>query len=111
MTKSKIAREQEITEGATFKFKFPHRGRMADGFLARFEGKLVAYQNECRHLPLSLDFGNGKFFTQDGKNFICQTHNAIYDPLTGLCIRGPCEGQSLRALKIEVSEGDVWLLT
>ena len=92
------------------KFPFTHKGRPAEGFLARFQGKLVAYENKCRHLPLSLDFGDHPLFAPDGNHFICHNHNAIYEPLTGLCVRGPCEGQSLRGLKIEVIGGEVWLL-
>jgi nitrite reductase/ring-hydroxylating ferredoxin subunit len=111
VAKTKIAREDELREGQTLKFPFTRAGKPSEGFLARFHGKLVAYENQCRHLPLRLDFDTGKFFTGEGEHFICQTHNAIYDPLTGLCVRGPCEGQSLKPLKIEVTNGDVWLLS
>lgn len=79
------------------------------GFVARFEGKLVGYENICRHLPLSLDDGEGKFFSSDGQHFICQTHGALYEPLTGLCVRGPCEGATLKKLEIELDEGVIWL--
>jgi len=111
VTKIKIARAEDVAEGKTVKFSLPRAGaRPIDGFLARFQGRLVAYENRCRHLPVSLDFHDGRFFSQDGQHFVCQNHNATYEPLTGLCIMGPCEGQSLKALKIEVVEGDVWLV-
>jgi nitrite reductase/ring-hydroxylating ferredoxin subunit len=112
VTKTKIARADAVAEGKAVKFTFQReKGKPVEGFLARFQGKLVAYENKCRHLPVSLDFFSGKFFTPDGAHFICQNHNAIYEPLTGLCVRGPCEGQSLKVLEIEEAEGDVWLLT
>jgi len=112
VTRIKIARADDVVEGKTVKFSFPRGdGRPIEGFLARFQGTLVAYENRCRHLPLSLDFHDGHFFSQDGQHFICQNHNAIYEPLTGLCVRGPCEGQSLKALTIEVTGGEVWLLS
>jgi nitrite reductase/ring-hydroxylating ferredoxin subunit len=105
----KIARAQEVAEGGTLKFPFTRDGRSAEGFLARFQGKLVAYENRCRHHPVHLDFDTGRFFTPAGGHFICQTHNAFYEPLTGLCVRGPCEGESLKRLDIQVIDGDVWL--
>jgi nitrite reductase/ring-hydroxylating ferredoxin subunit len=106
----KIARADEVAEGKAVKFSFQRDGgRLTEGFLARYQGQLVAYENRCRHLPVSLDFYSGNFFSPDGQSFICQNHNAIYEPLTGLCVRGPCEGQSLKALEIEVVDGDVWL--
>ncbi len=109
MTKVKIARVEDIAEGATLKFPIPREGRPAEGFLARHQGNLVAYENQCRHLPLHLDFDTGRFFTPDGNHFICQTRWSIYEPLTGLCVRGPCEAESLKPLKIEVIDGVVWL--
>jgi nitrite reductase/ring-hydroxylating ferredoxin subunit len=111
VTKIKIARADEVAEGKAVKFTFQRGDRPVEGLLARFQGKLVAYENRCRHLPVSLDFHSGSFFTPDGEHFICQNHNAIYEPLTGLCVRGPCEGQSLKALTIEVTGGEVWLLS
>jgi nitrite reductase/ring-hydroxylating ferredoxin subunit len=111
VSRIKIARADDVKEGRTVKFSFPRSdGKPIEGFLACFQGTLVAYENRCRHLPLSLDFHDGRFFSQDGQHFICQNHNAIYEPLTGLCVRGPCEGQSLKALKIEVTGGDIWLV-
>ena len=109
MAKIKIARAENIAEGGTVKFPFTRGGRPMEGFLARFQGKLVAYENQCRHLPLHLDYESGRFFNAEGDHFICQTHNAIYEPLTGLCVRGPCEGESLKSLKIEIVEGEVWV--
>jgi nitrite reductase/ring-hydroxylating ferredoxin subunit len=105
----KIARVDDVAEGGTLKFPYSQGGKPAEGFLARFQGKLVAYENRCRHLPVHLDFETGRFFTPEGGQFICQTHNAIYEPLTGLCVRGPCEGESLKRLEIEIIGGDVWL--
>lgn len=110
MTKLKIARADEVPEGGTLKFPFNHKGKPAEGFLARYKGKLVAYENRCRHLPVRLDFPDANLFDRDGAHFICQNHNALYEPLTGLCVRGPCEGESLRALEIELVDGEVWVL-
>lgn len=109
MNRMKIALATELAEGGTRKFKFTRNGRPAEGFLARFQGQLVAYENICRHLPVSLDFNKGNFFTGDGLHFVCQTHGATYEPLTGLCVLGPCQGQSLKALVIEVIADEIWL--
>lgn len=109
MSGIKIARLDEVAEGQTVKFDFLRDGRQMEGFLTRFQGELVAYENRCRHLPLSLDFHDGRFFSRDGKHFICHNHNALYEPLTGLCVQGPCEGESLKRIKIELVDGEVWM--
>jgi len=109
--KIKLARASDIAEGHTLPFSLPRAGRRPlEGFLARFQGRLVAYENRCRHLPVSLDFHSGKFFSPDGRFFVCQNHNATYEPLTGLCVRGPCEGQSLKAMELQEVDGEVWIL-
>lgn len=104
----KIVGEGELKEGETFKFTFEREGRLREAFLFRHEGRIVAYENLCMHLPLTLDYGDNRFFTKDRRHLVCQTHHALYEPLTGLCVQGPCEGASLRPLKVLVSEGMIW---
>lgn len=98
-----------MTEGQTISFVFVRAGRNVRGFVARFDGKLVGYENVCRHLPLSLDGGDGEIFSRDGRHFFCQSHGALYEPATGLCVRGPCEGARLKKLKFAVHDGVIWL--
>lgn len=68
----------------------------------------MAYENVCRHIPITLDYGDGRFFNSERSHFVCQTHGATYEPLTGKCIAGPCVGASLKPLKVEVIGGEVW---
>lgn len=110
MSKQPIAAVTELAEGQSVKFRFQRDGICYEGFVANFRGNLVAYENRCRHLPLTLDYDDNRFFATDGKHFVCQNHGALYEPMTGFCERGPCEGASLKPLKIEVKDGAVWLL-
>lgn len=111
MNRLRIADAGQLSEGQTLKFEFRRSGRMVEGFLACYAGQLVAYENVCRHIPISLDYGDGRFFAKDGKHFICQSHGAVYEPLTGRCIGGPCVGEKLKALKISIDQAGVWLQT
>ena len=38
---------------------------------------------------------------------MCATHGAIFEVDTGLCIDGPCIGDSLRSLEANILEGEV----
>ena len=109
MAKTQLASPEDLKPGQTLKFKYTQNGVPREGFLARLNDKWVAYENRCRHIAISLDFDNNQFFTQDGKYLFCQTHGAVYEPDTGLCVQGPCTGASLFALPIEVDESGVWL--
>ena len=110
MNRKRLALAGEVAEGATIQFQFRRGGKRVEAFLARVQGRFVAYENLCRHLPLPLGYGDNRFLTRNAKHFLCQNHGALFDPLTGLCVRGPCEGQSLRRLRVEVADGAVWLV-
>lgn len=84
-------------------------GERAEGFVVLWKRKFHAFENVCRHQPLPLDYGDGGFFSPDGKLLLCRNHGAEYDPGTGLCVRGPCQGASLRPLKVTVEDGTVWV--
>lgn len=99
---------EKLRAQGSFRFTFEEEGISREGFLAWFEGEVVAYENVCRHLPLSLDYGDGQFFSADGAHFICQTHGALYEPRTGLCVAGPCPGARLRKLEVTVRDGGIW---
>jgi len=105
----RVADSAEAHPGRTVAFEFEVAGRLRAGFAACHEGRWVAYENECRHIPLTLDYGDQRFFTADEKFFICQTHSALYDPFTGLCVRGPCEGDRLKPLRVDAEADGLWL--
>ncbi len=106
----RLASVDELSNGRAVKFQVVRKGRNVSAFVAQFQGEIIAYENVCQHLPLPLDYGDKQFFSRDGRHLLCQTHGAIYEPLSGLCVRGPCEGDSLKKIKVEVRDGAVWLL-
>jgi len=73
-------------------------------FFVRYDGKPFGYLNQCAHVPMELDWSEGKFFESSGLYLMCATHGAIYEPDTGKCVGGPCRGARLR--KVETEERD-----
>lgn len=57
--------------------------------------------NRCRHLPVSLDWGDGEVLDDTGHYFQCRTHGALFRVTDGLCVAGPCNGKSLHPILIE----------
>ncbi len=109
MPKLRMVKADSLADGQAVSFRFVRDGKPVNALVARFQGRVVAYENVCQHLPITLDFADAHFFTRDQRYLICQTHGAIYEPLTGLCVRGPCAGASLKPLKIETAAGWVVL--
>ena len=91
------------------------RFRVTDGrqalsaFAVRHRGKVYAYLNRCGHLDLELDWLPGRFLGADGKNLVCATHGAHYDPANGACLSGPCAGRGLVPVAVVELDGVVRL--
>lgn len=104
----KLVTLSELQVKGSFKFSYRQEGIPREGFVAFYEGQVVAYENVCRHVPITLDYGDARFFNAQGTHFLCQTHGATYEPLTGKCIAGPCIGASLKPLRVELRDDAIW---
>jgi nitrite reductase/ring-hydroxylating ferredoxin subunit len=72
------------------------------------DGTLCAYLNVCPHRAQPVDLGDGRLYNAAGE-IECAAHGARFDPLTGACIGGPCEGDKLVPLQIVEADG-AWLI-
>ncbi|HFE48358.1 MAG TPA: Rieske (2Fe-2S) protein [Chromatiaceae bacterium] len=71
-------------------------------FIVRKEGKLYAYLNRCPHTGVGLEWMPNEFFDYDRNYIQCAMHGALFAVEDGLCLRGPCIGQHLQPLALEV---------
>ena len=94
--------DSELADGNSLKFSFRQDERDREGFVVRYKGRLFAFVNECRHIPMSLDWVENRFFSNDGCYLQCATHGALYDIETALCVDGPPAGQRLHTLEVRV---------
>ncbi|MBI1997188.1 MAG: Rieske 2Fe-2S domain-containing protein [Deltaproteobacteria bacterium] len=102
-----IARVDELQAGSVKKFRIICRQYRVDGFLVNDHGSFHAYVNRCRHMTTPLDFIRDQFLSEDRRHLMCYTHGALYEFATGLCIAGPCKGESLYRLPVRVDRGEV----
>jgi nitrite reductase/ring-hydroxylating ferredoxin subunit len=105
-----VARVGELAPGATKKFIITPGGHEVEAFLVNFDGAFYAYVNRCRHIALTLDWVDNRFFTEDGRHIICANHGATYEPKTGECIWGPCLGASLQPVALEIAQEKIYAL-
>ena len=90
-----VAQVGEIQPGATKKFIVFVDGRETECFAVNHNGQLFAYVNSCRHVPMTMDWVENQFLTEDGSYILCATHGAAYELDTGECIFGPPCGKFL----------------
>jgi nitrite reductase/ring-hydroxylating ferredoxin subunit len=101
---------QELSDNTSLKFRILEEGRAIEAFLIRFFGRYYAYKNRCAHMALTLDLDDNDFFTIDYGALICKTHGAVYSPESGICFSGPCYGEALEPLPVELRDGHVILV-
>lgn len=90
----------EVTEGGD--------STPAPAFVIRWQGAVHGYLNRCGHIPVELDWQQGEFFDYSGQYLICATHGALYDPASGACRGGRCDGRGLKPWPIVERAGHVY---
>lgn len=102
-----IGRADDLAPGCTKKFVLHCGGRELEAFVLNHGGRLYAYLNRCCHIPMTMDWVENQFLTEQGDFIQCATHGALYVPETGACVAGPPIGQCLTAVPIEVRDGTI----
>lgn len=75
--------------------------------LARHGNAVQAWLNVCPHAGRRMDYAPGLFLVKDGK-LTCAVHGATFALReSGRCVEGPCRGQSLVAVRVQVRDGVV----
>ena len=77
------------------------------GFIVRTATGIAAYVNYCPHAGHPLNMRPNRFLTPDGNLILCGSHGALFARDNGLCIAGPCAGQSLEPVPLTISDGIV----
>lgn len=104
-----ICRVSDLQNGQSRKFQFPTRIGPEEALLIRYRNQYHAYVNRCRHLYTPLDYDDNDFFSSDGRLLVCKTHGARYQPDTGACAGGPCDGRALLRIPLEIRNAEVIL--
>lgn len=106
-----ICRSSALIEGgAGVRFQVLLEQRPASAFVVRYQGVVHAYLNVCAHRGVELDWEQGQFFDVKCRWLICSAHGALYEPASGHCVSGPCQGLSLISLPIDERNGEISLV-
>ncbi|PCI46132.1 MAG: ferredoxin [Alphaproteobacteria bacterium] len=97
----------DIKEGQAKEFSYRSGDDRVEIFIQRRGDEVFAYENSCPHAYLPLNMKEGIFTEKSGKYFMCQNHGALFDIRSGQCLGGPCNGQGLTKIEIELKEGDI----
>ncbi len=76
-------------------------------FVVRRGGEVRAYVNRCPHAGHELNLRPNDFLTREGDLIMCRSHGAQFRIDDGLCMAGPCPGESLESIDIDIVDGVV----
>ena len=77
--------------------------------LYRVGDEVRAWLNVCPHAGRRLDWAPGQFLKSKDGHLVCAAHGASFELNRGDCVAGPCRGDALRAVQVQVRDGEVWL--
>ena len=103
-----LCRLEEIPDGEARGFP-PEPGSFVGLFAVRRGGRVFAYVNACPHVGLPLDPVPDRFLDRKKEAIVCAAHGARFRVEDGECTSGPCIGDALEAVPVEVVEGEVRL--
>lgn len=104
----RLCAADDVAEGQAIECADPRDPDGASIILLRSGGRMHAWLNICPHAGRPLNWAPGRFLFAHGQ-LVCAAHGAAFRPEDGHCIGGPCRGESLRGVPIEIVDGDVWL--
>lgn len=104
-----ICRLSDIEDPGTRGFTIGRGDWPLRGFVVRTDDSVRGYVNRCPHAGHPLNLQPHWFLTPGRELILCSSHGALFDRQTGLCIAGPCGGQSLTSVPLEVEAGYVML--
>lgn len=80
------------------------------GLFAIRQGDAVhVYVNACPHIGTPLEWVRDRFLSADGSLIVCATHGAEFRITDGECLRGPCFGERLEAVAVEIRDGIIYV--
>ncbi len=104
-----LCRLDDIADGGAKGFIVPGIGETGDLFLVRRGQRVFAYVNSFPHIGTLLELIDDRFLNRERTLILCSTHGALFRIEDGYCVDGPCDGEWLERLDLEVRDGEVYL--
>jgi len=93
----------DLPDGGARGFDPLDRGRDTV-FAVRRGGTVRVWADRCPHHGTPLPWRKHAYLNAAGDRIVCSAHGALFEPDTGLCVQGPCLGESLRSLACTLTD-------
>ena len=106
----RLSKINEVEEGQWYEFNLQTDDRLFSLMLQKKNNEYIAFKNSCPHQGRRMNYSVGKFLTTKEGHIVCPAHGAEFKPDDGLCINGPCLGQSLEPVHIQLNEESIFAI-
>lgn len=76
-------------------------------FIVLKDAQFFAYRNSCPHTGAPLNWQEDQFLDLDNSFIQCGVHDARFEIASGLCVAGPCNGDKLSPLKLQIEGNQI----
>ena len=98
---------EDLPDPSARNFVLEMRAGRFHGFVVRRGEQVTGYVDTCPHMGLPLAQQLDAYLTPDAALIQCSWHGALFRPEDGLCVGGPCQGQTLQPWPVEIVDGKV----
>ena len=106
----RLAMLDDLADGGLLEIEAEVDGVAESVILHRDGHRVRAWLNVCPHAGRRLDWAPGKFLLSKDGLLVCAAHGASFELHEGVCVGGPCRGDSLRGVAVTVVGGEVRLV-
>jgi len=100
---------ERIADGGFAEVEAAIEGDHESLVLYRDGGAVRGWLNICPHAGRRLDWAPGQFLKSKAGDLVCAAHGASFSLTDGECVAGPCKGDRLRGVAVQVRDGHVYL--
>jgi len=103
----KLSENNQLKDSQCLTINVEHQNTELDLILLCYAPEQYqVFINKCPHTGVNLNWQENQCFDMEQKFLMCSLHGALFQPEDGLCVYGPCSGQSLKAVDfIQTEEG------
>jgi len=92
----------DIPDPGSKSFQITNNDKQLDLFIVHKDSKFHAFINQCPHTGINLEWQENQFLDREQTFIQCSTHGALFEIETGNCIHGPCVGDSLTPIGLNI---------
>lgn len=89
-------------------FSIKLKRKTTDIFIVKKDDKAFAYINVCPHAGAPLEWNPNEFLDENKESIICAMHGAQFSIEEGNCIGGPCNGEGLTKVSLEIQDKKIF---